>query len=109
MFSFVLTFSFWLTGNEEKLAACKELGADVCINYKTEDFVAKVKAETDGKGVDVILDCIGAPYLQKNLDSLNFDGRLCIIGLMGGANAEIKLSSLLPKRLTVLGTQWIIP
>lgn len=67
--------------------------------------MARVKAETDGKGVDVILDCIGAPYLQKNLDSLNFDGRLCIIGLMGGANAEIKLSSLLPKRLTVLGTQ----
>lgn len=94
---------FVTAGNEEKLAACKELGADVCINYKTEDFVAKVKAETDGKGVDVILDCIGAPYLQKNLDSLNFDGRLCIIGLMGGANAEIKLSSLLPKRLTVLG------
>lgn len=55
--------------------------------------------------MDVILDCIGAPYLQKNLDSLNFDGRLCIIGLMGGANAEIKLSSLLPKRLTVLGTE----
>ncbi|KAL0873650.1 hypothetical protein Bca101_023355 [Brassica carinata] len=71
---------FVTAGNEEKLAACKELGADVCINYKTEDFVAK-----------------------KNLDSLNFDGRLCIIGLMGGANAEIKLSSLLPKRLTVLG------
>ncbi|EOA16998.1 hypothetical protein CARUB_v10005235mg [Capsella rubella] len=94
---------FVTAGNEEKLAACKELGADVCINYKTEDFVAKVKAETNGKGVDVILDCIGAPYLQKNLDSLNFDGRLCIIGLMGGANAEIKLSSLLPKRLTVLG------
>lgn len=66
--------------------------------------MARVKAETDGKGVDVILDCIGAPYLQKNLDILNFDGRLCIIGLMGGANAEIKLSSLLPKRLTVLGT-----
>lgn len=94
---------FVTAGSDEKLAACKELGADVCINYKTEDFVAKVKAETDGKGVDVILDCIGAPYLQKNLDSLNFDGRLCIIGLMGGANAEIKLSSLLPKRLTVLG------
>lgn len=94
---------FVTAGNEEKLAACKELGADVCINYKTEDFVARVKAETDGKGVDVILDCIGAPYLQKNLDILNFDGRLCIIGLMGGANAEIKLSSLLPKRLTVLG------
>ncbi|CAA7054675.1 unnamed protein product [Microthlaspi erraticum] len=96
---------FVTAGNEEKLAACKELGADVCINYKTEDFVTKVKAETDGKGVDVILDCIGASYLQRNLDSLNFDGRLCIISLMGGDNAEIKLSSLLPKRLTVLGAR----
>ncbi|XP_010538691.1 PREDICTED: quinone oxidoreductase PIG3 [Tarenaya hassleriana] len=94
---------FATAGNEEKLAVCKDLGAEVCINYKTEDFVARVKAETDGKGVDVILDCVGAPYLQRNLDSLNFDGRLCIIGLMGGAVAEIKLSSLLPKRLTVLG------
>ncbi|KFK28740.1 hypothetical protein AALP_AA7G040800 [Arabis alpina] len=94
---------FVTAGSEEKLAACKDLGADVCINYKTEDFVAKVKAETNGKGVDVILDCMGASYLQKNLDSLNFDGRLCIIGFMGGAVAEIKLSSLLPKRLTILG------
>ncbi|XP_021902315.1 LOW QUALITY PROTEIN: quinone oxidoreductase PIG3 [Carica papaya] len=90
-------------GSEEKLAFCKNLGADVCINYKTEDFIARVKEETCGKGVDVILDCVGAAYLQQNLDSLNFDGRLCIIGFQGGAVAEIKLSSLLPKRLTVQG------
>ncbi|KAE8728569.1 Beta-galactosidase 8 [Hibiscus syriacus] len=91
------------TGNEEKLAVCKKLGADVCINYKTEDFVARVKEETGGKGVDVILDCIGAAYLQRNLDSLNFDGRLCIIGLQSGTVAEIKLNTLLPRRLTVQG------
>ncbi|KAK8524431.1 hypothetical protein V6N13_015454 [Hibiscus sabdariffa] len=90
-------------GSEEKLAFCKKLGADVCINYKTEDFVARVKEETGGKGVDVILDCIGASYLQRNLDSLNFDGRLCIIGFQGGAVTEIKLNTLLPKRLTVQG------
>lgn len=59
-------------------------------------------------GVDVILDCVGAAYLQQNLDSLNFDGRLCIIGFQGGAVAEIKLSSLLPKRLTVQGTAKVI-
>ncbi|KAL4386047.1 hypothetical protein GQ457_09G002090 [Hibiscus cannabinus] len=90
-------------GSEEKLAFCKKLGADVCINYKTEDFVARVKEETGGKGVDVILDCIGASYLQRNLNSLNFDGRLCIIGFQGGAVTEIKLNTLLPKRLTVQG------
>ncbi|XP_052883937.1 uncharacterized protein LOC108450462 isoform X1 [Gossypium arboreum] len=94
---------FVTAGNEEKLAFCKRLGADLCINYKTEDFVAHVKEETGGKGVDVILDCIGAAYLQRNLDSLNFDGRLCIIGLQGGAVTEIKLNTLFPKRLTVQG------
>ncbi|KAG8482125.1 hypothetical protein CXB51_026788 [Gossypium anomalum] len=90
-------------GSEEKLAFCKKLGADVCINYKREDFVSRAKEETGGKGVDVILDCIGASYLQRNLDSLNFDGRLFIIGFQGGAVTEIKLNTLLPKRLTVQG------
>ncbi|GLT57073.1 hypothetical protein SLA2020_300720 [Shorea laevis] len=94
---------FVTAGSEEKLAFCKNLGADVCINYKTEDFVTRVKEETGGKGVDVILDCVGAAYLQRNLDSLNFDGRLCIIGLQSGAVTEIKLNALFPKRLTVQG------
>ncbi|KAL8467931.1 hypothetical protein ACS0TY_031252 [Phlomoides rotata] len=92
---------FITAGSEEKLAACKDLGADVCINYKTEDFVSRVKEETGGKGVDVILDNIGASYLQKNLESLNFDGRLFLIGFMGGTVAEINLTSLLARRLTV--------
>ncbi|XP_042027516.1 quinone oxidoreductase PIG3 [Salvia splendens] len=92
---------FVTAGTEEKLAACKELGADVCINYKTEDFVSRVKEETAGKGVDVILDNIGASYLQRNLESLNIDGRLFIIGFMGGTTTEINLASLLSKRLTV--------
>ncbi|PRQ53090.1 putative 2-haloacrylate reductase [Rosa chinensis] len=73
---------FITAGSEEKLAACKDLGADVCINYKTEDFVARVKEETGGKGVDVILDSLGQAYFQRNLDSLNFDGRLFLIGTM---------------------------
>ncbi|KAJ9136225.1 hypothetical protein P3X46_033322 [Hevea brasiliensis] len=95
---------FVTAGSEDKLAVCKELGADVCINYKTEDFVARVKEETGGKGVDVILDCMGAAYFQRNLDSLNFDGRLHIIGLMGGAVTEFNLGSLFAKRLTVQAT-----
>ncbi|KAL6546660.1 hypothetical protein OROMI_022381 [Orobanche minor] len=97
---------FVTAGSEEKLAACKELGADVCINYKTEDFVSRVKEETGGQGVDVILDNIGAPYLKRNLESLNFNGRLFIIGLMGGSVAEINLASLLARRLTVQGVKF---
>ncbi|XP_034698226.1 quinone oxidoreductase PIG3-like [Vitis riparia] len=92
---------FVTAGNEEKLAVCKDLGADVCINYKTEDFVARVKEETSGKGVDVILDTIGGAYFQRNVDSLNADGRLFIIGFQGGTVAEVNLSGLLARRLTV--------
>ncbi|XP_052201195.1 uncharacterized protein LOC127807407 [Diospyros lotus] len=92
---------FVTAGSEEKLAACKALGADICINYKTEDFVTRVKEETQGKGVDVILDSIGASYFKRNLDSLNVGGRLFIIGFMGGTITEVNLASLLAKRLTV--------
>lgn len=92
---------FVTAGSEEKLAACKQYGADVCINYKTEDFVARIKEETEGKGVDVILDNVGGPYFQKNLNSLNVDGRLFIIGFMGGVDAQVNLACLLTKRLTV--------
>ncbi|XP_057537153.1 uncharacterized protein LOC130814903 [Amaranthus tricolor] len=94
---------FVTAGTEEKLAFCKGIGADVCINYKTEDFIARVKEETAGKGVDVILDNMGGSYLQRNIDSLNLDGRLFVIGLQGGANSQINLASLLSKRLTVQG------
>jgi putative PIG3 family NAD(P)H quinone oxidoreductase len=89
---------FVTAGNEEKLAFCKDLGADVCINYKTEDFVARVKEET---GVNVILDCIGGSYLQQNLESLSLDGRLFLIGFQGGAKAEVNLQALFAKRATV--------
>ncbi|KAL6990992.1 NADPH:quinone reductase [Sarracenia purpurea var. burkii] len=92
---------FVTAGSEEKLAFCKNLGADVCINYKTEDFVARVKEETEGKGVDVILDNIGGPYFQQNLDSLNVGGRLFIIGFMGGTVTQVNLGGLLARRLTV--------
>ncbi|KAM0950965.1 putative NADPH:quinone reductase [Dioscorea sansibarensis] len=92
---------FVTAGSEEKLGACKNLGADVCINYKTEDFVARIKEETGGKGVDVILDNVGGPYLQRNLDSLNIGGRLFLIGFLGGAVTEVNLAPLLMKRLTV--------
>jgi len=92
---------FVTAGSEEKLAACKDLGADVCINYKTEDFVERVKQETNGKGVDVILDNIGGSYLQRNLNSLGVDGRLFIIGFQGGAVAEVNLQAVFARRLTI--------
>ncbi|KAI9120765.1 hypothetical protein K1719_007798 [Acacia pycnantha] len=94
---------FVTAGSEEKLAFCKDRGADVCINYKTEDFVARVKEETGGQGVNVILDCMGASYYSRNLESLSLDGRLFIIGFMGGASTEVNLAPLLAKRLTVQG------
>ncbi|KAJ8628480.1 hypothetical protein MRB53_021787 [Persea americana] len=93
----------WTVGDEEveKLTFCKELGADVCINYKTEDFVARVKEETGGKGVDVILDNVGGPYFQRNLNSLNVNGRLFIIGFQGGTITEANLRCMLARCLTV--------
>ncbi|QHO19927.1 hypothetical protein HN51_062456 [Arachis hypogaea] len=94
---------FCLAGSEEKLAFCKDIRVDVCINYKTEDFVARVKEETGGQGVDIILDCMGASYYQRNLDSLNFDGRLFILGFQEGTSTQTDLRTLVAKRLTVQG------
>jgi putative PIG3 family NAD(P)H quinone oxidoreductase len=90
-------------GTPEKLDRCRELGADVAINYRTEDFVERVRAETGG-GVDVILDLVGAKYLARNLDALAANGRLAIIGLQGGATAEIDLGALTRKRGQIIGT-----
>jgi len=89
-------------GTPEKLARCRELGADVAINYRTEDFVARVREETGG--VDVILDMIGAKYLTRNVEALAANGRLAIIGLQGGAKAEIDLGALMGTRAQVIGT-----
>ena len=90
-------------GTPEKLARCRELGADVTINYRTEDFVARAREETGG-GVDVILDMIGAKYLTRNVEALAANGRLAIIGLQGGARAEIDLNALMRSRAQVIGT-----
>ncbi len=91
-------------GSAEKLARCRELGADVAINYRDEDFVARVAEETGGDGVDVILDNMGAKYLARNVDALAVNGRLVIIGLQGGRKAELDLNKLLTKRAAVAAT-----
>lgn len=95
---------FTTVGNAEKAAACRKLGANRAINYKAEDFAAVVKAETRG-GVDVVLDMIGAAYLDRNLAALARDGRLSIIAFLGGAVAEkVNLAPIMVKRLRVMGS-----
>ena len=87
-----------------KLDLAASLGAKVLINYKDQDFVEEVRAATDGHGADVILDVMGAKYLQRNLDALAVEGRLVIIGLQGGTRAELDLNALMRKRCAVMGT-----
>ncbi|MDF3290886.1 MULTISPECIES: NAD(P)H-quinone oxidoreductase [Streptomyces] len=87
-----------------KLERCAELGADVLIDYREQDFVSEVRAATDGAGADVILDIIGAKYLSRNVDALAVNGRLAVIGLQGGAKAELDLGKLLAKRAAVTAT-----
>ena len=91
-------------GSDRKAEACRALGAEVVINHRDEDFVEVVRETTDGRGVDVVLDIIGAKYLTANLRALASDGRLVIIGLQGGGKAELDLGRLLSRRLSVMGT-----
>jgi putative PIG3 family NAD(P)H quinone oxidoreductase len=95
---------FTTAGTAAKLDVCRELGADVGINYRDEDFVERVKAETDGRGVDVVLDNMGGKYLARNVDALAIDGRLMIIGMQGGTKAELDIAKLLGKRASVHAT-----
>jgi putative PIG3 family NAD(P)H quinone oxidoreductase len=95
---------FATAGTEAKLDFCRELGADVLINYREEDFAERVAEETDGAGVDVVLDNMGAKYLAANLRSLAVGGRLVCIGMQGGTKAELDLGLLMRKRAAVHAT-----
>ncbi|MPZ94374.1 MAG: zinc-binding dehydrogenase [Propionibacteriales bacterium] len=90
-------------GTAEKLDRCRKLGADVAINYRDEDFVEVVRRETDA-GVDVILDNMGAKYLERNVKALAPNGRLVIIGMQGGVKGELNIAALLSKRGAVMAT-----
>lgn len=92
------------TCSKEKMGACRELGADLVIDYKAESFEQWVKEATNGNGVDIILDFIGGPYLSPNLNSLALYGKLILIGQLGGSKAEIDLGLLMRKRSHILGT-----
>jgi NADPH2:quinone reductase len=91
-------------GSADKAAACVRLGADLAINYRTEDFVEKAKAATDGRGVDVILDMIAGDYVARNYEAIAPDGRIVQIALQKGARVEIDLAKLMAKRITHTGS-----
>ena len=97
-------YVFGTAGSADKLAKAAELGLDVGINYKEQDFAQVVKDRTNGSGVDVVLDMIGEPYWERNLASLTLKGRLVLVGLMGGDKVQTSLGSLMPKRLRIHGT-----
>ncbi|MBT2394756.1 NAD(P)H-quinone oxidoreductase [Streptomyces sp. ISL-100] len=91
-------------GSPQKLARCAELGADILIDYNEQDFVQELRKATDGTGADVILDIIGAKYLDRNVKALAVNGRLAIIGMQGGVKGELNLSALMRKRAAITAT-----
>jgi NADPH2:quinone reductase len=95
---------FTTAGSDEKCKACESLGAKRAINYKTEDFVAVIQAETGGQGVDVILDMVGGDYIQRNMTAAAMWGRIVNIAYQKGAKAEVNFMPVLLKRLSLLGT-----
>jgi len=95
---------FVTAGSAERCQRCLDLGADAAFNHRVDDFLAATLDATDGHGVDVVLDCIGGPYLERHLDVLAPSGRLVVIGLQGGAEAELDLSRLMRKRLSITGS-----
>ena len=91
-------------GSQDKLEACRALGADVLINYTESDFVEALREETDGAGADVILDVVGAKYLPRNVAALAVNGRIVVIGMLGGRKGELDLGTLLSKRGAIAAT-----
>jgi putative PIG3 family NAD(P)H quinone oxidoreductase len=95
---------FVTAGSADRCQRCLDLGASAAFNHRQDDFLVATLDETDGHGVDVVLDCIGGPYLERHLDVLAPSGRLVVIGLQGGAKAELDLSRLMRKRLSITGS-----
>jgi len=91
-------------GNEEKCQACRDLGADVVVNYRSDDFVKAAREATGGKGINVILDMVGGDYLERNIVAAAEDGRIVQIATLGGAEAKINVARLMVKRVTLTGS-----
>lgn len=97
-------FTFGTAGSQEKLSKAAPLGLDIGINYHVDDFEKIVTQETNGEGINVILDMVGGPYWDRNLRSLSMEGRMVIVGALGGGKIETDIRRLMPKRLTIHGT-----
>jgi NADPH:quinone reductase len=95
---------FATAGSEQKARACEKFGAVRGINYRTEDFVEVLRAETKGYGIDITLDMVAGSYTQRNLDIAAVEGRVVTISLLGGSRAEINMGMILTKRLTLTGS-----
>ncbi len=95
---------FATAGSEEKCEACRRLGAEIAVNYRSEDFVSVLKAATDGAGVDVILDMVGGDYVDRNYDLAAIDGRIVQIAFLGGTKATANFGRLMQKRLVHTGS-----
>src|SRR5450631_3533315 len=95
---------FATAGSDDKARACERLGAIRGINYRTEDFVEIMRAQTGGKGVDVTLDMVAGSYVARNLEIAALEGRVVMISLLGGSRAEVNLGLILTKRLTLTGS-----
>ncbi len=95
---------FATAGTQEKCEACIELGAAHAINYKNSDFVAETKHLTHGQGVNVVLDLVGGPYLDRNLEALSVEGRIAIVSSQGGRSGQLDIAKLMSKRARVLGS-----
>ena len=95
---------FATAGSAEKCAKCVELGAERAINYREEDFVEVMQAETEGRGINVILDMVGGNYIPRNVKALAIGGRLVQIAFLGGATAELNFAQVMVKRLTITGS-----
>jgi putative PIG3 family NAD(P)H quinone oxidoreductase len=91
-------------GSPDKVKACERLGAVRGIDYKTENFVEVIKQETDGRGVDIILDMVAGSYVGRNIDCAALEGRIVVIALIGGARAEVNMGKILMQRLTLTGS-----
>ena len=95
---------FTTAGSDEKCAICRDLGAELAVNYRESDFVAAVKEATGGRGVDLILDMVGGDYIARNISALAMDGRLSMIAFLGGPKAEVNFAQVMVKRLTLTGS-----
>ena len=91
-------------GGDDKAKACRDLGADLVVNYRNQDFVAEVMAATEKNGADLILDMVGGEYINRNLSCLALDGRLVMIAFLQGPKAEVNFAQVMVKRQTITGS-----